>query len=95
MSSFNQVRRLSTIQITKNLELISKEKKDGKITDLKLSTNEDKPLVILLSWMLAKGKHIYKFADYYVDHGFDVLRISITPWQLLWPTKGTQVYFLS
>ncbi|KAF2904537.1 hypothetical protein ILUMI_01638 [Ignelater luminosus] len=89
--SFNSVRKLSTMQITKNLELISKENKNTQVENLKLSINEDKPLVILLSWMLAKGKHIYKFADYYVNHGFDVLRISITPWQLLWPSKGTQV----
>jgi len=26
-----------------------------------------------------------------MDQGFDVLVAQITPWQLLWPVKGSQV----
>ncbi|KAF2884101.1 hypothetical protein ILUMI_22069 [Ignelater luminosus] len=85
------VRNLSSIELSKNLELITKEKKTAKVTNLKLSTPLDKPMVILLSWLMAKRKHIYKFANYYTGHGFDVLNVSVSPWQLLWPTKGTQV----
>lgn len=85
------VRNLSSLELSKNLELISKETKTTKVTDLKLSTPLDKPMVILLSWLMAKRKHIYKFANYYTGHGFDVLNVSVSPWQLLWPTKGTQV----
>jgi len=87
----SQTRRLSSLELTKNLELITKDKLSTRVVNLKLSEPQNKPLVVLLSWMLAKRKHIYKFADYYVAQGFDVLRISISPWQLLWPTKGTQV----
>ncbi|KAF5284582.1 hypothetical protein FQR65_LT02408 [Abscondita terminalis] len=83
-------RAFSSVQVTKNLELITKDKVPG-ISNFKVGGNFDKPLVILLSWMLAKRKHMIKFADIYMDHGFDVLSINITPWQMLWPRKGSQV----
>lgn len=91
MTSLSGIRSLSSLEISKNLELITKDKTTVKVTDLKLSEPQDKPLVVMLSWMLAKRKHVYKFANYYTERGFDVLRVSISPWQLLWPTKGTQV----
>lgn len=84
-------RRLSSLHISKNLELISKNKISSDIANFKLNATLDKPLVILLSWLLAKRKHVFKFADYYITHGFDVLKVNITPWQMLWPTKGSQV----
>lgn len=84
-------RCISSIALTKNLHLLSDKKKDAKIVNLQLSVPQDKPLVVLLSWLLAKRKHIYKYADFYIDRGFDVLNVTITPWQLLWPAKGTQV----
>lgn len=85
------VRNISSMEITKNLALLSKEKKDAKVVNFKLEDSEDKPLVVLLSWLMAKKKHIYKYASFYLDYGFDVLNINISPWQLLWPRKGTQV----
>lgn len=45
----------------------------------------------MLSWLGAKQAHLMKYAILYIDQGFDVVVASITPWQLLWPTKGTQV----
>lgn len=48
----------------------------------------------MLCWLQAKQKHVAKYAQLYVDQGFDVLAIRITPWQLLWPTKGTQLVAL-
>lgn len=57
----------------------------------RLKTELDKPLIILLAWLLAKPKHIKKYAELYIDHGYDVMSISVTPWQVMWPTKGTQV----
>lgn len=85
------VRQISTLEVTKNVVLLSKEKKQSRIANFKLEENEDKPLVVLLSWLMAKKKHIYKYANFYLDSGFDVLNINISPWQLLWPRKGTQV----
>ncbi|KAB0800075.1 hypothetical protein PPYR_07964 [Photinus pyralis] len=89
----NVVRKrwLSSLPLSKNLELITKDKIRSNVTNFKLSTPLDKPLVILLSWLLAKQKHMHKFADYYTGHGFDVLNVNTAPWQMLWPTKGTQV----
>lgn len=51
----------------------------------------DRPLVVILSWLNAKQKHLAKYANLYIDQGFDVLVAQITPWQLLWPVKGSQV----
>lgn len=85
------VRQISTLEVTKNVSLLSKEKKNTKVSNFKLENAEDKPLVVLLSWLMAKKKHIYKYANLYLDFGFDVLNVNISPWQLLWPRKGTQV----
>lgn len=55
--------------------------------------SSDRPLVLILSWLLGKPKHLSKYAKLYIDQGFDVLITEITPWQLLWPAKGSQVRF--
>ncbi|KAL3266726.1 hypothetical protein HHI36_010887 [Cryptolaemus montrouzieri] len=83
------VRRFSQLEVTKNIQLVSKDA--NKISNFKLIKQSDRPCVILLSWLMARRKHIQKFIDYYTKHEFDVLCINITPWQLLWPTKGTQI----
>lgn len=51
----------------------------------------ERPLVVMLCWLQARQKHIEKYAELYIDSGLDVLAVQITPWQLLWPTKGTQL----
>lgn len=56
-----------------------------------MKTEIDKPLVVLFQWLMAKPNHIKKYAQIYIDQGFDVVTVSITPWQVMWPTKGTQV----
>jgi hypothetical protein len=93
----SQNRPYSANQITKNIELISAH------NDIQLDRSSplcltypkpgenNTPLVVMLSWLMAKRKHILKYANFYMDQGFDVLCVSITPWQLLWPMKGTQV----
>lgn len=84
----------STLELTKNLELHSNDKKSVQVNNLKLSEPQDKPLVILLSWMLAKPRHLANFINYYTKYDIDVLKVTLTPWQLLWPAKGSQVRFL-
>lgn len=32
-----------------------------------------------------------KFANLYMEQGFDIAVVSLTPWQLLWPAKGSRV----
>lgn len=44
-----------------------------------------------MAWLMAKQKHLKKYAEIYTELGFDVMVVHITPWQLLWPTKGTQI----
>ncbi|PSN37649.1 hypothetical protein C0J52_05608, partial [Blattella germanica] len=93
----SQNRPFSVNQITKNIELISTDNdvQVDKGMPLQLLSpkvgENNKPLVVMLSWLMAKKKHILKYANFYMDQGFDVLSVSITPWQLLWPVKGTQV----
>lgn len=85
-------RNFSSIEINKNLELFSDKKLDTKVdANLKLTNPQEKPLVVCLSWLLAKRKSTIKYMNIYLDQGFDVLNVTITPWQLLWPKKGTQV----
>ncbi|CAH0561324.1 unnamed protein product [Brassicogethes aeneus] len=85
------LRNLSVLPINKNLSIISEEKKNTRVSNLTLERPDDKPLVVLLSWLMAKKKNIFKYADIYAKEGYDVLNVSVSPWQLLWPTKGTQV----
>lgn len=56
-----------------------------------MKTELDKPIVVMLPWLLAKPNHIKKYAQLYIDNGFEVLTVTVTPWQVLWPKKGIQV----
>lgn len=49
------------------------------------------PLVLIMSWLMAKERHLKKYAGIYLELGFDVMVVHLTPWQLLWPTKGAQI----
>lgn len=51
---------------------------------------EEKRLVLLFCWMYAKRKDIYKYADIWLQKGFDVLVLRVTPWKCLWPIIGVQ-----
>ncbi|XP_037036088.1 transmembrane protein 53 isoform X3 [Bradysia coprophila] len=86
-------RNLAIQEITKNIQLYSGKPRKAGIDPKTLRLNDpiDKPLVIMLSWLLAKQKHLSKFAELYIEQGYDVVTVAITPWQLLWPAKGTQV----
>ncbi|XP_055919511.1 uncharacterized protein LOC129951408 isoform X3 [Eupeodes corollae] len=86
-------RSIITRDITKNMtfftECTDKIEWDSKTLTFKKPTGN--PLVLIMSWLLAKQKHLRKYAEIYTELGFDVLVVHITPWQLLWPTKGTQL----
>lgn len=84
-------RSLVTTNVTKNITLITKDKPSGIVKQLRVTPPHERPLVVMLSWLLARDKHVKKYAQIYTNRGFDVVNISITPWQLLWPTKGTQL----
>lgn len=50
-----------------------------------ISTSSERPMALVLSWLLSKSKHIYKYGDYYLGHNFDVLHVKVDPKHLLWP----------
>ncbi|XP_063384829.1 uncharacterized protein LOC134670926 [Cydia fagiglandana] len=79
--------------ITKNIQYISNEKM--KLTadpnTLKLDKQINRPLCVMINWLLARQKHVMKYATLYLEQGFDVLNVSCTPWQLMWPVKGSQL----
>lgn len=91
ISSAFFIRNISTLRITKNIELITNEKLNAKVSNLKLSVREDKPLVVCMTWLMAKRKNVMKYANLYLEQGFNVLHITPTPWQVLWPAKGIQL----
>ena len=52
---------------------------------------EHRPIVLLYSWLLAKSSHIFKYGDFYLGKGFDVLHIKVEPTQLIMPTRAQSV----
>lgn len=88
------IRTLTTKSLNKSLDLLTNS--DQPITlsgngSLQLNLNEERPLTVILAWLMSQQKHIQKYAKYYLDNGFDVLTVRTTPWQLLWPVGGSQV----
>ena len=49
-----------------------------------------RPLVIFLSWLMAREKHLEKYRSIYFKHGFDILTVKTSPLEFMLPTKGTQ-----
>ncbi|XP_013141438.1 PREDICTED: uncharacterized protein LOC106105586 [Papilio polytes] len=79
--------------ITKNIQYISNDK--IKLTPdpktMKLDKQLNRPICIMINWLLARQKHVLKYASLYLEQGFDVVSVSCTPWQLMWPMKGSQL----
>ena len=44
-----------------------------------------RPLVLLLSWMMSKQQHLDKYSNLYLSKGFDVLYFKVSPVQVLRP----------
>ncbi|XP_001606567.1 uncharacterized protein LOC100122957 [Nasonia vitripennis] len=88
---------LSTHRLTKNIELLTEDNhlpiiKDSPKKVINPSENgENRPLLVLLCWLLSKRNHIMKFVNFYMEQGFDVVTVSMTPWQLMWPVKGSRI----
>ncbi|XP_033210572.1 uncharacterized protein LOC117168833 [Belonocnema kinseyi] len=85
-------RFVSSHRITKNIELITQETplQTDKYNNPSSIVPEERPLLVLLCWLLAKRKHILKYANFYLEQGFDVATVSVSPWQLMWPANGTR-----
>lgn len=86
-------RDLTIQEISRSLQLYSKDRnaidKDSKT--LRVGNISDKPTVLVFAWLNAKQKHLAKYAKLYTDQGYDVVVAQLTPWQLLWPMKGSQL----
>ncbi|XP_064074583.1 uncharacterized protein LOC113398137 [Vanessa tameamea] len=82
-----------TQDITKNIQYITNEK--IKLTTdpktMKLDKQLNRPTCVMINWLLARQKHVMKYANLYLEQGFDVISVSCTPWQLIWPLKGSQL----
>lgn len=53
-----------------------------------VAIGSERRLVVLMSWLEAKEKHIEKYRQFYLDRGFDVLNVKTSPWDLLLPGMG-------
>ncbi|XP_066602494.1 uncharacterized protein l(2)k09913 [Prorops nasuta] len=86
-------RCISSHHVTKSIEFISKDNGQLSTKSMKqnLSKTEKRPLLLMLCWLLAKRKHVMKFANLYLEQGFDIALVSLSPWQLMWPTKGSRL----
>ena len=51
----------------------------------------NRPLVVFLSWLMARETHLEKYRQIYFKHGFDVLTVKTSPLELIMPTTGSQV----
>ncbi|XP_059481534.1 transmembrane protein 53 [Neocloeon triangulifer] len=102
----DRIRDLHINKLTKNLDLFTAssskrslenggstpaEAGTSKSLKLKEGDNSQQPLVVMLPWLMSQNKHIAKYANFYLKIGFEVLTCRLTPWQLLWPAKGSQV----
>jgi len=93
-----QNRTLTTKTLSKGIDLVTTTKGvktvPGKPLQLAVGTQteEEKPLCVLLCWLMSQKKHIMKYAKFYLDQGFSCLTVQINPWQLLWPVTGSQVF---
>ena len=56
-----------------------------------LQTKPERPLTLLYSWLLAKESHLMKHAKFYTDRGFDVLRVKLSVFDILFPANGSKV----
>ncbi|KRF79631.1 uncharacterized protein l(2)k09913 isoform X2 [Drosophila virilis] len=93
MAPLKNRRYLSSKDITKNMTLYTNNKANIEVDPKTLAFKKPSgnPLVLMMAWLMAKQKHLKKYAQIYTEMGFDVMVVHITPWQLLWPAKGTQM----
>ncbi|XP_050091146.1 uncharacterized protein LOC126574805 [Anopheles aquasalis] len=91
--STNRKGPIKLVAYTKNITFYTDEgrkpyEKDS--STLRLAEPLEKPLVMIFAWLQATSKHLAKFAELYLEQGFEVLTVHLTPWQLLWPVYGSQ-----
>lgn len=85
--------KLSSYNVTKNIEHMTQDDqiKTSNSAVQNFNSRKNRPLLVVLSWLLSKRRHVMKYANLYLEQGFDIVFVSITPWQLMWPTKGSRL----
>ncbi|XP_068230381.1 transmembrane protein 53-B-like isoform X2 [Palaemon carinicauda] len=93
--AFIQFRNVHSLKLSRGIEFFPAS------SDLPLPKNsiqlgpayaeQSRPMTLLFCWLMSKEKHIRKYADLYNNMGFDVLKVRVTPYDLLRPTKGSQI----
>lgn len=66
---------------------IQTEQVDKNIRIHRVNSTDIRPLVLMFSWLLAKGKHLQKYSEIYMNEGFDVKTIQVHVKQLLLPRQ--------
>ncbi|XP_011690339.1 PREDICTED: uncharacterized protein LOC105451532 [Wasmannia auropunctata] len=86
-------RLLSSHHVSKNIEFLTQDNRiiSSKNVARNISVTNNRPLLVILTWLLSKRRHVMKFVNLYMEQGFDVAVVSLTPWQLMWPTKGSRL----
>ncbi|RWS03130.1 Transmembrane protein 53-like protein [Dinothrombium tinctorium] len=49
-----------------------------------------RPLTVILAWLAAKEKHLEKYRSIWLQRGFDVLTVKMSPYQFLVPSIGAK-----
>ncbi|XP_050089953.1 uncharacterized protein LOC126574060 [Anopheles aquasalis] len=84
---------IETVAFTKSMAFFSNTPGNSFEKDpstLRLKKPLEKPLVLIFAWLQATNKQVGKIAGVYLEQGFEVLTVHLTPWQLLWPVHGSQ-----
>ncbi|XP_077994570.1 uncharacterized protein LOC144448264 [Glandiceps talaboti] len=53
--------------------------------------DQNRPTVLMFTWMSAKRRYINKYVDVYTSKGYDVLVVKMDPINLVWPSTGEAV----
>jgi len=85
---------LSSHHVTKNIEFLTQDNNIVSSKNVAMNVTNNRPLLVILTWLLSKRHHVMKFVNLYMEQGFDVAVVSLTPWQLMWPTKGSRVNYV-
>lgn len=86
---------LSSHHFSKNIEFLTQDSRSvssiNKNATCNVNVINNRPLLVILTWLLSKRRHVMKFVNLYMEQGFDVAMVSLTPWQLIWPVKGSRL----
>ncbi|CAG2179988.1 unnamed protein product [Oppiella nova] len=63
---------------------------EGYDGDSRETSLKSRPLVVLLTWLMAQDKHVDKYSNLYLQKGFDVLTVKTNPFDLLFPAIGSR-----